>query len=156
MDTAGAANTFTSMLHAIDARDWDGVRRAFADHIDIDYHSLTGVPGATVGLDDHVAAWHAFALGFEATQHVTGPIVVTPNAPDVTARTHVRAYHYVKGGPGGDVWMVAGHYDVRLRSTGDAWKIVAITLTVFYQEGNLALPERARARAASSANEPRP
>jgi hypothetical protein len=30
MNSADAADAFTSMLHAIDARDWKGVRRAFA------------------------------------------------------------------------------------------------------------------------------
>jgi hypothetical protein len=156
MDFSGAANTFTTMLHAIDARDWDGVRFAFADRVDIDYGSLSGEPAATVSVEDHVTGWREFALGFDATQHVTGPLVVTQNAIGVTAHTHVRAYHYVKGTAGNEVWMVAGHYEVRLRASGDAWKIVAITLTVFYQEGNLALPDRARARAASSSGQPRP
>jgi hypothetical protein len=156
MDISDAANTFTSMLHAIDARNWDGVRLAFAEHVDIDYSSLTGGPAATVDIDGHVAGWREFALGFDATQHVTGPIIVTPNEAGVSANTHVRAYHYVEGAPGNEVWMVAGHYDVRLRATVNAWEIVAITLTVFYQEGNLALPERARSRAASSPTQPRP
>ena len=36
MDIARAAHTFTSMLHAIDAKDWEGVRRTFADTVDMD------------------------------------------------------------------------------------------------------------------------
>ncbi|HTE45051.1 MAG TPA: hypothetical protein VK636_07395, partial [Gemmatimonadaceae bacterium] len=63
--------------------------------------------------------------------------------------THIRAYHRMQGAEGGDVWMVAGHYDVRLRSIDGAWKIAAITLTVFYQEGNFSIPQIARARAAA-------
>jgi hypothetical protein len=133
------------MLHAIDARDWDGVRRAFADRVDIDYRSLFGAPPATVDADPHVAGWRAFGHAFDATQHITGPIVVTPAADGATAHTHIRAYHRMNGAPG-DTWMVAGHYEVRLLQHAGTWTITAITLTVSYQEGNLALPDRARAR----------
>ena len=47
--------------------------------------------------------------------------------------------------------MVAGHYTVRLVRNDSAWTIAAITLTAFYQEGNMAIPELARARAANAA-----
>jgi hypothetical protein len=152
MNPSDAANTFTLMLHAIDARDWEGVRRAFADSIHMDYSSLFGAPAATVRGDDQVAEWRAFAEAFDATQHVTGPIVVNATPDGATAHTHVRAYHRISGAPGGEIWMVAGHYDARLVPTGDTWKIAAITLTVFYQEGNSAIPELARSRAASASN----
>jgi hypothetical protein len=153
MDVSQAADTFTLMLHAIDARNWDGVRQAFADRIDMDYSSLFGVPAATISGDDQVAEWRAFAGAFDATQHITGPIITIQN-PDgnVTAHTHVRGYHRITGAPGGEIWMVAGHYDVRLVKI-DTWKIAGIRLTVFYQEGNLSIPELARSRAASATKE---
>jgi hypothetical protein len=150
MDLYGAANTFTAMLHAIDAKDWDGVRRAFADHIEIDYSSLFGAPAARVDADEHVAGWKAFVGAFDLTQHMTGPFLVTPRPDGATAHTHVRAYHQIKGAPGGEIWMVAGHYEVRLQPDGGMWRIAGITLTVFYQEGNLAIPDIARARVESS------
>jgi hypothetical protein len=59
--------------------------------------------------DTFVRMLHAI----DATQHITGPILVQRTAAGVIARAHVRA----------------------------------ITLTVFYQEGNLNLPSMARARA---------
>ena len=149
MDLNEASNAFSRMLHAIDARDWDGVRRAFAAEVHIDYRSLFGAPAATVDADAHVAGWRAFATAFDATQHITGPIVVTPAKDAVIANTHVRAYHRIQGAPGGDTWMVAGHYQVRLLRSADEWRIAAITLTVFYQEGNLTLPDQARARVES-------
>ena len=149
MNLTDAANAFTSMLHAIDAKNWDSVRHAFADSVHMDYSSLFGDPAATVAADDQVAGWRAFAGAFDVTQHITGPIIATADGADVTASTHVRAYHRIQGAEGGDVWMVAGHYDVRLTSFDGKWKIAAITLTVFYQEGNLAIPQIARDRAAA-------
>jgi hypothetical protein len=100
MNTADAATTFTAMLHAIDARDWDGVRNAFADRIDLNYQSLFGAPATTVDRDAHVAGWRSFAGAFDATQHITGPILVSETSGGATASTHVRAYHYVNGAAG--------------------------------------------------------
>src|SRR5678816_2415385 len=128
MDSSEAAATFTRMLHAIDARDWRGVRAAFADRIHIDYSSLFGVPGADVDADPHVAGWQSFAGAFDATQHVTGPIVSVVRGETATARTHVRAYHRMAGQTNGDIWMVAGHYEIGLRRLGGVWKIDALTL----------------------------
>ena len=54
------------------------------------------------------------------------------------------------GAPGGDVWMVAGHYIVQLTRGDDGWAIAGITLQVFYQEGNLRIPQIARERATAS------
>jgi SnoaL-like domain len=107
----------------------------------MDYSSLCGVPAATVDADAQVAEWRAFASAFDVTQHITGPIVVGPDADGAMAQTHIRAYHQIKGAPGGDIWIVAGHYTVRLVLTAEAWKIAGITLQVFYQEGNTAIPD---------------
>ena len=150
-DFRDAADTVTEMLHAIDARDWAGVRRAFADRIDLDYSSLFGVPAATVDADPHVEGWRTFGGAFDATHHITGPIVVTLEPDGARARTHVRAYHRINGAEGGDTWTVAGHYEMRLTSIDGVWRIAGIVLTVFYQDGNLALPDLARSRAAGGA-----
>jgi hypothetical protein len=150
MDATNAADTFTRMLHAIDAKDWNGVRQAFTNRVTMDYSSLFGVPAATVDADAQVGEWRAFASAFDVTQHITGPIVVRLDDDGAIAQAHVRAYHQVKGAPGGDLWMVAGHYTVRLVLADEGWKIAGITLQVFYQEGNLKIPDLARARAAAA------
>lgn len=149
MDMTEAGDTVTRMLHAVDAKDWDGVRAEFADRLDMDYSSLFGDPPARVDADQQVAGWRQFAGAFDVTEHITGPIVVTHADGGAVARTHVRAYHRVLGAPGGDVWMVAGHYLVKLAPAGERWKITGITLTVFYQEGNREIPAIARDRAAA-------
>jgi hypothetical protein len=149
--TTAAADTFTRMLHAIDRRDWTGVRDAFANCVAIDYSSLFGEPAATVEADTLVAGWRAFGGAFDVTQHLTGPFVTSEDRDGVTAQTHVRAYHRTAGARGGEVWMVAGHYEIRVERLDDRWKIAGITLRVFYQEGNLELPDLARQRAATSA-----
>lgn len=152
MGIGDAGDTFTRMLHALDAKDWSAVRREFADMVDLDYSSLFGGPPVHIDADEQVAGWARFVGAFDATQHMTGPIVVTASDTSATAHTHVRGYHRLHGAEGGDIWMVAGHYAVKLVRTAAGWKISGITLTVFYQEGNLRMPEIARARAASDAS----
>jgi hypothetical protein len=80
------------------------------------------------------------AGAFEATQHLTGPFVVSPRGDGLRVRTHVRAYHRTKGAAGGGIWMVAGHYEVQLNPSGDLWKIAALTLHVLYQERHPGVP----------------
>jgi hypothetical protein len=150
MSPADAAPVFTAMLHAIDARDWKAVRDSFDVEIDIDYSALFGEPAKRVKADAHVAGWEVFAGAFDATQHLTGPFVVQETTDGVRADTHIRAYHRIDGARGGDLWVVVGHYEVRLRRVGTAWKIAGITLRVFYQEGNREIPEIARGRAAAA------
>ena len=149
METTHAGDSFTRMLHALDAKDWAGVRREFADTLDMDYSSLFGVPAARVDADQQVEGWRQFAGAFDATQHITGPFVITATSEGAIAHTHIRAYHRIQGAVGGDVWRVAGHYAVTLIPVGTAWKIAGITLTVLYQEGNLDIPNLARTRAGS-------
>lgn len=151
MSTSEAAiGAFTRMLHALDLRDWQGVRDAFADRLDIDYSSLSGAPPARVESDEQIGTWRSFVGAFDATQHMTGAFVTSEGRDgEVHAHTHVRGYHRIAGAPGGDTWMVAGHYEVRLAHRRTGWKIVGLTLKVLYQEGNLELPKLAQARASA-------
>lgn len=102
-------------------------------------------------LDYYGNPWRRFASAFDATQHVTGPFVTSVDADGrVHLATHVRAYHRIQGLPGGDIWMLAGHYNVRLIDTTDGWKIEGISLRVLYVEGNQSIPALARERAAQT------
>ena len=142
-----ASDVFTRMLHALDQRDWQHVRDAFADHVDVDYSSLFGAPPATMSSDDQIGAWRSFVGAFDATQHLTGPFVASERQGDVLGSTSVRGYHRIAGAPGGDTWMVAGLYQVRFVHRRAGWRIIGLTLKVFYQDGNLELPKIAQGRA---------
>jgi hypothetical protein len=150
MSTGEAVSgVFTHMLHAIDLRDWQAVRDAFADHVDVDYSSLFGAPAATVSSDEQIGGWRSFVGAFDATQHLTGPFVASERESAVLGSTSVRAYHRIAGAPGGDTWMVAGLYHVRFVHRRAGWRIIGMTLKVFYQDGNVDLPRIARGRAAA-------
>ncbi|HET7221286.1 MAG TPA: nuclear transport factor 2 family protein [Vicinamibacterales bacterium] len=151
MNAHAVGDVITRMLHAVDSLDWAGVRERFRDPVSVDYSSLTGQPAAMVPRDDLIEGWRGVLPGFDATQHITGPIAVDDESADeAVARTTVRGYHWL----GSDEWMVAGRYTMTLVRTGSTWRITAITLTVSHQSGTLSLPETARARAATRPREP--
>jgi hypothetical protein len=149
-DPDGMSDTgiLSRMLYAIDRLDWAEVRRCFADQIRIDYTELSGGDAETLAADDLIARWRGLLPGFDATQHMTGPVLLTRDErPGLRAETHVRAYHRLGGG----TWAVHGHYVARIADG----KITELTLQVFYQEGDLDLPATATQRAATSPRTPR-
>lgn len=140
------ADVLTRLLHAVDALDWVTVRGALADEVRLDYTSLAGGEPETLAADDLIARWQGLLPGFDATQHLTGPVLLTDDGgPGVRADTHVVAWHRIAGTEGAETWVVHGHYTARLVGG----RIVALTLTVFFQDGNLDLPRLATERAAS-------
>jgi SnoaL-like protein len=146
-------DVFTAMLHAVDTLNWETVRRCFAAEIATDYTSLWGGEPETLTVDDLVGWWQPFATGFDATQHLTGPIALTrADHQGATGVTTVRAYHHIAGDDGdAHTWMVAGHYQIGLIRGADGWKISAITLAVAYEDGDRALVDIAQARGQAAA-----
>jgi hypothetical protein len=141
------ADVLPRLLYAIDVLDWPGVRAAFADEVRVDYTSLSGGEAETLPADDLIARWQGLLPGFDATQHMIGPVVLTGDGgPGLRADAHVRGYHHIEGSDGGQTWAVYGHYTARLVDG----KIAELTLVVFYQEGDLGLPAVATERAKTS------
>jgi len=133
-------DVITQLLHAIDALDWARVRASFTDEVRTDYTSLWGGEPATVHADDIISDWQQLAHGFDATQHLTGPIIEV----DGQWHTHVRAHHWLDG----QAWTVYGHYIARI-SDG---RIAALTLQTYQEEGDRELVTRARAARRRSAD----
>jgi hypothetical protein len=129
------------LVHAIDRLDWAGVRGAFADRLLLDYTSLNGGEPEDLAADELVERWRALLPGFEATNHLLGPVLATGDQDRLDA--HVRAYHRIAGAEGGPLWRVAGHYVAGLDPAG---RIDALTLETHFQDGNLDLPTLALAR----------
>jgi hypothetical protein len=132
-------SVLTRMLHAIDARDWATLRASFADTVHTDYTSLFGGTPEDIGADELVARWRPLMLGYSATQHQTGPVLATGDLLDA----HVIAHHWLDDAPGGDTWVVHGHYVARVVDD----KIAELTLQTYRQTGNRDLPTLATERA---------
>lgn len=134
------------MLHAVDDLHWETVRSSFTTEVETDYTSLWGGEPETLTADQLIERWQQLLPGFDATQHLIGPVVVN-EADEFTASctTNVRSYHRV----GDAAWMVAGRYVIRLvRADGSDWRIAALTLRHYYEDGDRGLVDVATKRAA--------
>lgn len=140
------STTVVGMLHAIDARDWDAVRAAFADTVTTDYTSLFGGEVETQPADDLVGGWASFVPGFDATQHLAGPVVAEHDGATARARCAITATHCL----GEARWIVGGHYALQLTTSAAGWKITHLTLETAFQDGDLDLPQQAAERAAAT------
>ena len=140
-------DVFTTMLHGVDTLDWGTVLSSFADRVDIDYTELWGGEPDTLPIDALVTDWTELATGFDATQHLTGPLIMTHQDDErVECATTFRAYHHLIEESGASTWMVSGRYAIRLQRDADRWRIGAITLHLAYEEGDRRLVEAARQR----------
>ena len=72
------------MLHAVDDLDWETVRSSFTTEVEIDYTSLWGGEPETLTADQLIDRWRQLLPGFDATQHLIGPVAVT-EADELTA-----------------------------------------------------------------------
>lgn len=133
------------LVHAIDLRRWSELRDLLAEDVTTDYTSLFGGEVQRQPADDLIAAWRTLLTPLDGTQHLLGPIDVQPSVVrgGATAACHVRGYHVRRGAPGGDEWMVAGHYRFELTGRGSSWRIASVTLHTFYQTGNRMLLQQA-------------
>jgi hypothetical protein len=130
------------MLHAIDTRDWDAVRAAFADTVTTDYTSLFGGEVETQPADDLVDGWARFVPGFDATQHLAGPVVAEHDGATAHAHCAITATHCL----GEARWIVGGHYALQLTTSATGWRITHLTLETAFQDGDRSLPQQAAER----------
>jgi len=141
-DRPAITNTVVGMLHAIDARDWTAVRVAFADTVTTDYTSLFGGEAQTQPADSLLDGWDDFLPGFDATQHLAGPLVVAIEGNTAQVRCAITAKHRIDEA----LWTVGGHYQIQLAKTNGDWYITHLTLHTAYQDGDRSLPEKAAER----------
>jgi hypothetical protein len=147
-DRLAISDAITGLLHAVDRRDWTTVGTYLAPQVQTDYTSLFGGSPHTQTSAELVAGWRAFVPGFDATLHLTGPILADVVRDAARARCAVRAIHSL----GQDHWIVSGHYEMELSRTSRGWVISAIGYENVLVSGDRTLPERAQARARDASN----
>ncbi len=137
------AHAVGRFFRAVDTREWPVVEALLASTVTTDYTSLFGGEVETLRRADLVGRWRGLLPGFDATQHLLGPLL--PTGAGVW-ECNVRAHHYLDG----EEWMVAGWYVLGLHAVGPDGSplVAAITLQATQETGSRGLVERAVARAA--------
>jgi hypothetical protein len=105
---------------AVDAQDWDHVRRLFTPDAIVDY---TDVGGVRAGIDETIEAERAALAGFAGLHHTNANHVADISGDTARALTYFTAVHAIVDGDGGEILLtVGGHYRDRLRRTADGWR----------------------------------
>ncbi|WUH99445.1 nuclear transport factor 2 family protein [Spirillospora sp. NBC_00431] len=141
------AEVVTRLFHALDAHDWETIGALATDPVDLNYPSKQG--GAELmSTDDFVSGLKSFLPGFDATQHLLGPVVVElEGETEATARFDARVTHLITEAADNPIWVVGCHYTSGLQRQDGGWKLCSSRVRVLYEEGNRDLEAAARQRA---------
>jgi SnoaL-like domain len=145
-DRQAISDAITGLLDAIDRRDWTAACGHLAEQVRTDYTSLFGGSARTQSAAGLIDGWRSLIPGFDATQHLTGPILADVSGDTARVRCAVTAIHCI----GQTHWTPSGHYEMELSRTDSRWMIGAIVFRNVFVAGDDTLPERAQARARRS------
>ncbi len=132
----------TALFVATDKHDWKVVENCFADNVNLDYSSMTGVPATSISSVEIIASWKNILPGFTHTHHQLGNFITTIDGHSAHVFCYGTATHYLED-EDGNVWTVVGGYDFTLKKIDKSWKIVSMTFNFKYQDGNSTLAAKA-------------
>ena len=124
--------TITTMVNAIDTKQWDQALSQFANEVFVDYSSLTNQPGSKVKAADLVGGWQNLLKDVD-THHMLSNFDITVTGKNAETYSHVYASHQAKNI---DYWDAYGRYHHKLKKDGKKWKITSMTLIMHGQKGN--------------------
>lgn len=142
IDRATIGDTALSYATGIDRRDWALYRSIFADTVEFDFETWSGVPASMIAADEWVASVRETLACFDATAHVLTNPVITLAEDDATIVLHMTATHYLEG----ETQVLGGYYTHRLVRQGCGWKIVGCRLVITWEQGDRGLFDRAKRR----------
>lgn len=130
--------TITRLFIAVDAANWDDVKRVFDAAVNLDYSSMSGQPAAVLSPAQITEQWNAVLPGFEHTHHQIGNVLIDIESKQAHGFCYGTATHYLEH-KNGNIWTVVGTYDFDLEKKRDAWVITGMRFNYKYQSGNAEL-----------------
>lgn len=151
IDKADIADVILRFATSVDTLNFELYRSIFADEVDMDVSSFSGLPAERVSMDDWTAQIKGFLPGFDATQHVLSNFVINVEGDDATVVVYMKAEHFIANDQGDNSHAIGGNYEFGLSRIAGDWKIGAMTLNVTWSRGNRDVYRLAGERAAGSA-----
>lgn len=135
-DRSDVTDVIMRFATSVDTLDFDLYRSIFADEVDMDVSSFSGLPPERVSMDAWTYQIRGFLPGFDATQHVLSNFVIDVAGEDAKVVVYMKAEHFVANDQGDNSHAIGGHYEFGLSRVLGDWKIVAMTLNVTWSRGN--------------------
>jgi ketosteroid isomerase-like protein len=145
-DHAAITETVEGIASGVDLHQWDAVRAAFAEEVELDY----GTP-ERLSRDVIVRRWQPLLEAFDATQHLVHDLRITVDGDRATATSEFLATHVLRGAQGGDVWTLPGRYEHSLVRTLAGWKVTRMRMVPGQSSGNASLIDQARVKSSARA-----
>lgn len=134
-DRAAITDVQVQYAMALDARDWESLRRCFTPDAVAAYGDL----GTFEGYDAIEALCRTALSPLTRSQHLLGNHVAVVDGDGATAQCYFQAQHVKTGTDGGDNYLIAGRYEDRLVRTPDGWRISHRLLETWWTDGNAAV-----------------
>ena len=137
------ANTLNRFMNCFDLKDWGQMAQLLEDRIQIDYADLRGGAPGEVPADEYVRK-RSDALQSLSTHHqlTNLDIAVSDDTASAAASSMIHRRQ------GGKFFNSHAFYRFRLRLSGGAWRICAISQRILWNEGDPGIHAGARAGAA--------
>lgn len=149
-DRQEIGDTILKYASGIDQRDWERYRSIFADEVEIDFSSHSGIPAELMNANDWVDAVSALQNGFDATQHTLTNFSYDIKGDEAVVDVYLTAEHFLTNDQGDNNVALGGYYTHHLRRSTDGWKIYKCKLTVTWNRGNRHLYDMALERGSSA------
>lgn len=131
-----------AMDAGVDAKNWEQVRRQFADQVEVDFSSLGGAPGRT-SADDLIAAWRGNLGAAKPSFHLRGGEIVAINEDTAIAAANGYAWNALPQRTENQLWETWGRYEFKLMRTEQGWKIAAMSYHAAYERGDSSIRTQA-------------
>lgn len=143
VDRTDVLDTVTAYAAAVDGGDWTVLASLFDADATFDCPGLGSAHGPE-GVTEFVAA---VVAPLDACQHVNSNHRVTVRGDEAAHTCYLLAQHVRHGLADGELYLIAGRYDDRLRRTPHGWRFTSRVLTVLWRQGNPAVVAPAPVRA---------
>ena len=120
----------------IDTKDFKLLRSVFTDEITVNFFDYNGLPAVTITADKWVKQVRALMTQLDSTQHVMTNPIVDLDGNLASCRMYMKAEHFLQNSQGSHRYTIGGYYIDQLIRVNGRWTIKAVTLKLFWQNGN--------------------
>jgi hypothetical protein len=116
-------NLVNDLFIAVDNRDWEAARQAFAPEVRFDMTSLAGGEPAVLPREQIIAGWEEGLRPMRAIHHQAGNYRVRVRGDKADAFCYATAFHLLPEGTPARGRMFVGSYDYTLERRDGRWQI---------------------------------